>query len=236
MVVWLFAGGGESEIRALIPFLEKHFSPGIRFDRKTPVRKKPGAKPGKYLTASHGKTGRSLAREIKNRLAQSLSKESLCDLILVLDDLDCRDSDKATLSLQKPIFDCLGQHTPYCIGFASPEIEAWLISDWGNTFSVHPSFSGKRQKAMQYRLAQTDGVDFSKPESFGQYDPEKDSCDKKLSQCIVEASINISDKGDIVFSKARHTPEMLPGIDPENVCAKCPLFRSWWNRLKSILL
>lgn len=34
MVIWVFAGGGESEVRGLIPFLRKHF-PGCTFERKT---------------------------------------------------------------------------------------------------------------------------------------------------------------------------------------------------------
>ena len=46
MVVWVFAGGGEAEVRGLIPFLEKNF-PSYKFERKTPVLQKPGPKPGK---------------------------------------------------------------------------------------------------------------------------------------------------------------------------------------------
>ena len=46
VVVWVFAGGGESEVRGLIPFLEQNFS-NCKFERKTPARQKPGPKPGK---------------------------------------------------------------------------------------------------------------------------------------------------------------------------------------------
>ncbi len=46
MVVWVFAGGGEAEVRGLIPFLEKNF-PGCSFKRKTPINQKPGPKPNK---------------------------------------------------------------------------------------------------------------------------------------------------------------------------------------------
>lgn len=48
MVVWLFAGGGESEIDGLVPFLRKHF-PHCHFERITPARIKRGPKPGKKL-------------------------------------------------------------------------------------------------------------------------------------------------------------------------------------------
>jgi hypothetical protein len=234
MVVWLFAGGGESEVQGLVPFLRKHFSLAVYFDRKTPVRKKPGPKIGKKPVVSHGKTGKSLAQEVRLRLQIALKNEPACDLILVLDDLDCKDPQKATESLKDSIFSGMVKQTPYCIGLAAPEIEIWIVSDWENTFSVHPSFAGKRQKTMKYRLAHTEGLNFSLPESFGNYDPERDSCDKKLSECIIEASIHAAESREVPFSKARHTPEMMTMLNPQNVCTKCPLFRHWWNRLTDL--
>ncbi|MDD1428476.1 hypothetical protein MEO94_29330 [Dolichospermum sp. ST_sed9] len=64
MVVWVFAGGGEAEVRGLIPFLEQNF-PGCKFERKTPVLQKPGPKPGKV--SGYGKTGKSLIRHERMR-------------------------------------------------------------------------------------------------------------------------------------------------------------------------
>lgn len=91
MVVWVFAGGGVSEMTALVPFLYKHFS-GCSFERKTPYRKKPGPKLGKpKARSSLGKTGKSLAEQIKSELAIAL-KSGFSDLILVIDDLDCNDA------------------------------------------------------------------------------------------------------------------------------------------------
>ena len=92
MVVWVFSGGGESEVRGFLPFLEKTF-PGCRFERKTPIRGKLGPKPNK--ASSYGKTGKSLIDQIKQELPLALKAEpNKCDLILVFDDLDCRDSKK----------------------------------------------------------------------------------------------------------------------------------------------
>lgn len=123
MVVWVFAGGGEAEVAGLIPFLEKHF-PGCRFERKTPVKMKKGSKPGKQN--SYGKTGKSLIKEISERLPIALQYESgKCDLILVFDDLDCRDVIKHKENFLGAI-----SKIPECndinkfIGFAAPEIEA----------------------------------------------------------------------------------------------------------------
>jgi hypothetical protein len=92
LVIWLFAGGGEAEIRGLVPFLRKHFNK-CSFDRKTPVIRKPGPKPG-IQPPGYGRTGKSLVTEIKERLEMALSKGERCDQILIIDDLDCRDRDR----------------------------------------------------------------------------------------------------------------------------------------------
>lgn len=92
MVVWVFAGGGEAEVRGLIPFLEKNF-PECRFERKTPVRQKPGPRPSK--TVSYGRTGQSLIKQISEELPIALQYEpNKCNLILVFDDLDCRSPER----------------------------------------------------------------------------------------------------------------------------------------------
>ncbi|RLC14293.1 MAG: hypothetical protein DRI57_14680 [Deltaproteobacteria bacterium] len=91
MVVWLFAGGGESEIEGLMPFFRKNF-PLCHFERRTPARIKKGPKPGKKRYGP-GLTGKGFADQIKKILATALLSET-CDLILVLDDLDCKDADK----------------------------------------------------------------------------------------------------------------------------------------------
>ena len=92
MVIWLFAGGGEAEVRGLVPFLEKHFA-HCSFRRMTPVIRKPGPRPG-MRSPGYGRTGKSLAVEIRERLSVRLSKGDTCDAILVVDDLDCRDYNK----------------------------------------------------------------------------------------------------------------------------------------------
>jgi hypothetical protein len=88
VVVWVFAGGGEAEVRGLIPFLTQNF-PGCQFQRKTPVRRKPGPKPNPLM--SYGRTGKSLIEQIQEQLPIALKAErNQCDLIFVFDDLDCR--------------------------------------------------------------------------------------------------------------------------------------------------
>jgi len=139
MVIWLFAGGGESEIRGLVPFLEKHF-PGCSFDRKTPVKRKPGSRPG-IKPPGYGRTGRSLVSQIKERLRTALLKEDECDVILVIDDLDCRDENEQRTKFSEAIDSIDGSAgINRFIGFAAPELEAWIIADWDNSIARHPDF------------------------------------------------------------------------------------------------
>jgi hypothetical protein len=270
VVVWVFSGGGESEVRGFLPFLEKTF-PGCTFERKTPVRQKPGPKPNK--AASYGKTGKSLIDQIKQELPLALKAgPNRCDLILVFDDLDCRDSQKQKKKIKK-ILDEISKKIPEFadikkfgsgaevrffaflilmhkglyriaslllqdyqkfVGFAAPEIEAWIIADWNNSIAKHPDFRG-RHKRMRWWLSTEKKVSFENPESFSEYDAEKDCCREKLSDALYDSTIvqHESNLDQARFSKKLHTPSLLMAIDPNEVQKKCPLFHELYNYLNN---
>lgn len=145
MVVWVYSGEGEAEVRGFFPFLDKTF-PGCRFERKTPVRDKPGPKPNK--ASGQGRTGKSLIEQIKQELPLALKAEpNKCDLILVFDDLDCRDSETQKLKILSEI-----STIPECadlekfVGLAAPEIEAWIIADWNNSIAKNSDFRGRHER------------------------------------------------------------------------------------------
>ncbi|MEH2379531.1 MAG: DUF4276 family protein [Nostoc sp.] len=232
MVVWVFSGGGEAEVRGLIPFLEQNFS-NCKFERKTPVRKKPGPKPGKGN--SYGRTGQSLIEQISKELPIVLRCEpNKCNLILVFDDLDCR-----TLEVQeKKILDGI-LSIPECadiqifVGFAAPELEAWIIADWSNSIARHPDFKGRHER-MRYWLSQEKNIPFNEPESFSEYDEDRDCCREKLSKTLVDSSVLAEfDSRSTRYSKGLHTPALLQDIRPEEVQRKCPLFRKMYNYLNN---
>ena len=227
MVAWVFAGGGVSEMKALIPFLNNHFS-GFTFERKTPYRKKPGPKPGKLETRSSlGRTGKSLAEQIKFELALAL-KSGFSELILVMDDLDCNDATTREKLFLDAIDSIPGtENVVKQVGFAAPEIESWLIADWDNTFANDIDFRGRHEK-LRWWLS-TKSVPFNNPESFSKLDTERNTCEEKLSELIVEASQR--DEGKERFSKGTHTPRMLMNVNPDIVCGKCPHFRGFYLRL-----
>ncbi|MEG4500547.1 DUF4276 family protein [Microcoleus sp. F10-C6] len=231
VVVWVFSGGGEAEVRGFFPFLEKTF-PGCRFERKTPVRQKPGPKANK--ASSYGRTGKSLIEQIKQELPIALKAEpNKCDLILVFDDLDCRDS-----QIQKSKILTELSKIPECadiekiVGFAAPEIEAWVIADWDNSIAKHSDFRGRHER-MRWWLSKEKNVRFTIPESFSEYDSDKDSCREKLSEVLIASTIveHESNFDKARFSKGVHTPLLLREIDPNEVQKKCPLFRELYNYL-----
>jgi len=232
VVVWVFAGGGEAEVRGLIPFLQKNF-PGCQFERKTPARIKPGSKPGKVT--GYGKTGKSLMEQITQELPIVLQcQPKKCDLILVFDDLDCRDVNSQREKFISAISKINESHDiPQYIAFAAPEIESWIIGDWDNTIAKHPDFRGRHEK-MRWWLSTQKNIPFDDPESFSKYDQDRDCCQDKLSQLIVDSSISLELNFDIQsvrFSKGLHTPLLLLIIVPENLQKKCPLVRELYNYL-----
>jgi hypothetical protein len=65
MVIWLFSGGGQTELQGLIHFLGTNYS-FHRFERKTPARLKPGPKANRLPTQRNlGRTGKSLNKSVK---------------------------------------------------------------------------------------------------------------------------------------------------------------------------
>ncbi|MFN6513603.1 MAG: hypothetical protein RMY29_003750 [Nostoc sp. CreGUA01] len=229
VVVWVFAGGGEAEVRGLIPFLEKNF-PGCSFKRKTPINQKPGPKPNKIN--SYGRTGQSLIEQIKRELSIALQYEpNVCDLILVFDDLDCRDP----IRERERILSAISAYSdiPIFIGFAAPELEAWIIADWNNSVAQHPDFRSRHQR-MRWWLSTQINIPFDDPESFSEYDLERDCCQEKLSQALIDSSVlDEFDSSSTRFSKGLHTPELLAYLNPSEVQRKCPLFRELYNYLNN---
>lgn len=245
MVIWVFSGGGEAEIGlrkteqrkhkidqgGLIKFLQKNF-PHCTFVRKTPAHIKPGPKPGSSV--GYGRTDKSLIAQISEELPIALRNEpGKCDLILVFDDLDCRNPIEQREKFLAAISKIPGtEKISKFIGFAVPEIEAWIIADWGNSIARNPDFRGKHER-MRHWLSTEKNVPFDHPESFSEYDSERDCCQEKLSTALVDSSVlEEFDIHTTRFSKGYHTPLLLLEIRPNEVQIRCPIFREFYNYLQ----
>jgi hypothetical protein len=253
VVVWLFASAGHSEIRALPEFLNKNF-PQLTFVRKFPISRKPAPKlrSDRVPTLAHqGASGYGLAKCITQVLKDTFYKgEEICDLILVIDDLDCCNQVQRTRlfmeSVERAVTELQTSHRftieqiakitdiSRHIAFAVPEIESWIIADWSNTIANNSSKFRTREVVMK-RYLQTKGIACDSPESFGELDPIKQTCKEKLSEILIESSrLNFEQTsvyGLEIYSKALDTPEMLRNLDIQTVSAKCPYFRNLCNYL-----
>jgi Domain of unknown function (DUF4276) len=236
MVVWVFVGGGEAEARGLLPFLQAKFS-NCTFERKFPAGlkqnpKKP-RKPNqeeweqKQKENARGATGRGLVEQIKKRLQDSIAHGETCDLILVFDDLDCRDANKQHEQFHQTIVETLrGHQIDTFIAFAVPELEAWIIADWDNIMSQHVKFRSG-YFAVKSKLKKK-GVSFEQPEEFSEYDNERDCCKVKLST-IIQNAIFCEIKQ--YYSKGTDTPDLIQRISTSNVSQRCPHFRQFYQKL-----
>jgi hypothetical protein len=174
------------------------------------------------------------AKQIKAKLNDKIKQgDPLCDAILILDDLDCCCNDE-----RKSLFnDTVNQagngafkEIRRIIGFAAPELEAWVIADWDNTLAKHIDFR-KNHQAMQGWL-KNNHVSFDAPEKFSFYDGSKNSCHDKLSELLIESSRQIN---QTVYSKARHTPFLLhESLKPDAVARKCLIFRDFFTQLQGL--
>lgn len=228
MVVWVFSGGGETEVRGLIPFLKRICS-DHSYERKSPVRQKPG--PRAPIGLGHGRTGKSLGQQIEKLLSESLVRGERCDLILIIDDLDCHDPNARRALFHSSIekVDNAADIDNF-VAFASPEIESWIIADWDNSIAADPGFQGSHIR-MRHWLSTQRAVPFDRPETFGSFDEAKDSCHDKLSDAIIDSSLHCCARSR--YSKGIHTVRFLGQISPEVVSGKCPLFRELRIRLTS---
>lgn len=222
MLVWIYAGGGHAE-SVLEEFFEGRFKE-VAFDLKTPRRVKLGPKANKRTAARYdGNTGESLATEIREQLKWW---DGSAQVMLIIDDLDCDDAEKRRTLLSNAAKSLPeGYPVPLVlIGLAVPEIEAWLIADWGGTFDKNSKFKPCSQPLKKALL--NAGVPVENPEDF--------DCAKygKLSRILENEAASVC---KFHYSKQTDTPDLFLQINPESVAAKCPHFREFWRELKRTL-
>ncbi|MCX5934604.1 MAG: DUF4276 family protein [Pseudanabaena sp. LacPavin_0818_WC45_MAG_42_6] len=252
IIVWVFAGGGQSEIEGLLPFLRKEFPlPNYDFKRVTPVSNKDGRKPNKQNDklkkerSPQGLTGKSLLKELQERLNHKFKlNDPMCDLILIFDDLDyppeginapnefCQLKSQEFVALLNQVWKNNPNITPvnHVIGFAKPELESWVIADWDQTLARDPKFRDKC-KAMQHWLVTDRQLSFSNPEDFGLDPAFPQSYHQKLSNAIIQAS---EQKEGMRYSKQLHTARFIRQLDSAIAQQKCPEFRKFFTNLSRL--
>jgi hypothetical protein len=226
VVIWLFAGGGPPEYSGLVKLLQKEF-PEYHFERQLPqLAHKPIGKPNRAVPIVRSTTGSDLLRAISERLSflftrksleERLLKDSLCDAILVIDDLDCRRWQGLVCNdIESPGFhqiqnNYIQQVTRSLIQAKdpldermknrldevqfNPKIIVGFASPKIESWIIadwgncqHRDFPQHQWIRMKQWLRDVAQLDFDNPELYGGFNPETGVCQVKLSEQIVEAS------------------------------------------------
>ena len=74
---------------------------------------------------------------------------------------------------------------------------------------------------------------FDRPESFGEYDPERNCCQEKLSELLIVSSRVPEDQGK-EYKKSEDSPELLLRIEKEILVQKCPMFRHFYYFMQTL--
>jgi len=231
LVVWVYAGGGDTEAVGILPFLRSNLL-NCTFELRSP-KPKPGPRPGKVIY--DGRTGRSLISEIRSDIQHFW--DSSADIVILVDDVDDDDPDNREQALRNAALESIrakiqnqqgGRIPTITVCLAVPEVEIWLLADWSNTFGV--SFSFCEWAAKRELVAR--GVDFDHPERFGVRD-ERGRYANKISDIIKEVILlKCEDKRTrlgMKYSKATDTPDLLRHADPAAISRKCKYFRRFWT-------
>lgn len=265
-----FITGGYTEAGYMQRFLEK-INPNLTFHQKMPNKPRrkisriekaggPGSESSLIKDEFSGITGNSLI----NKACQCLSlpsvqkeiEEGLIDAILVEDDTDDRfigksedwinqdEGAKRNLLLQASHKDL-----PVVFLYASPEAEAWFISDWDNGFGwlynspdVVLQLNADERRYFATKLRRYILVNLLKNDmnSIEDYGFNENGVYEKLSNRLIKiVGIELKDQirsdskankqyvhdieasRDLYYSKKKHGSMMMKRIDPDVVAGRC---------------
>lgn len=258
--MYYFHTAGKTEYGGLDLFL-KQINPGIYWDRQFPTRQRGAGKPkrsneppSERKMVESGTTADELIQAMLDRIREHPETylHDHCAGILLEDDADCRFSNLKELEEERDnialkIQEILGQEVPFYFLVASPEVEAWLLADWNESFKSYYHSVYRRlgvnpfgfENRLKTYLTENVLKGFEEQiELYGQ--PPKNnngiiSCSIKLSDQIIAAFATVA--GSYVetheaviqddgfrYKKDRDGKIMLGDIRPSQVADVCRIF------------
>ena len=226
MTIGYFCSAGFTETGGMGRFLAR-INPDIEWKRCFPAVNKPGPKLGAKPVprpADQGATGRDLERRMMGRLRRyHPCPDPENDGFLLIDDADCRFCDASDAEIEASredlaarVAECTGR--PFFRLLASPEIEAWLVSDWEEGFGRQYANFAQRLRA-RLRNEVLDGETWEEVENFG-CPLQNGTCARKLSREI-ETLVELLAQDGQRYSKRTDGVEMLRRIRPDRVSQRC---------------
>lgn len=259
-----FFTGGFTELNAMKSFVERingnadytQLCPNAPRKSRDSIRNRQSID-----NSQSGLTGDSLLNYVLEVVKKPYFIRESYDAILIEDDKDARFINEETASIDLESWEDFkeniqrqlaekGVTVPVIIFLAAPEIEAWFISDWENSFGqVYRGTNGLNVPQNSYfstvfRKYINDRILTEKYseaiESYGYFDGEY----KKLSEEI-QTALNCNDfmgkytpafqHSPIRYSKRKQGEVMLRSIDPSIVLQHCTLFfKEGFLALKSL--
>lgn len=241
-----FCTGGYTETGGIKSFLEK-INPNVYWERCFPTVDKPCLVRGRMnstpVASYNGITGPALVEMMYNRLSKYY-KNSEFDGFLMIDDLDCRYQSCLTEDINlfvethsNEVQKILERQVGVYVLFASPELEAWFIADWNN------SFAKQYPRSVVYNIQEKLKRDIIKDhwdnnlELFGGAFVNG-GCESKISTEIQNAFtlVGIDEQKRVyAYSKRNEGVDMLKRIEPEQVSSKCNIcFSPQFNKLRAL--
>lgn len=251
---------GYTESGAMQVFLGK-INPQYEFKQYLPnkTRKRKGD-PKSIAADLSGLSGNSLLEKIYAVLDLPVCKKEImqCKAILIEDDLDGKFhgwSEKMIREYQDKITVAvcshLGKEIPVILLYASPEIEAWFVADWDNSFQYMLLNGGwgaditrEAREYFNYQLRHYVNVSILREytdqiEEYGYFDGKYYKLSDQLI-CAIERNAKdyvveitrqnsgsegladqIKSSRTLYYSKKTHGQRMLKNIDPRLVASKC---------------
>lgn len=250
-----FFTGGYTEYLAMKSFLEK-INTQLNYIRLCPVSARKsraairGREIGNLRGDTNGLTGKALTDFVLSEVDKDYFKREAYDGIVIEDDKDSRflikiqggcalanqTEWKEHQKLMQNKLKAKGITVPIIYFLAAPEVEAWFVADFDNSFGTVYQNQLKAQNGYfmtQFRkyLVQeilTDSYS-EQIESYGYFDGKYRKLSEELQSALKLKTFLPKFKGappvaDIEYKKTDNGSEMLRSIDPEKVAKKCQVF------------
>ncbi|MFW5670133.1 MAG: hypothetical protein ACOCM4_13010 [Acetivibrio ethanolgignens] len=260
-----FFTGGYTELTAMKTFLKK-INSKVDFIQLCPVKERTSKLQIKQRTKHTGAmakkhsglTGEALIKYVTDFVKTERFKNESYDAILIEDDKDERfleelPDGKGKLNLNEwTMFkDSVGKKIHEVLPdirviffFAAPEVEAWFLADWENSFAKIYKDELKTQKNDKFNVVFRKYINENiltkryrkNIEEYGYFDGEYRKISYEIQKALgaseVWRSMNVTEPIEIHYSKKLQGSEMLEEIEPKKVLKYCnQFFKEGYNAL-----
>lgn len=264
-----FFTGGYTELYGMTQFLKK-INGEAGFIKLTPTRERK-SKEDIRNRARHmemiskresGLTGKKLIDHVKNFVQEERFKEERYDMILIEDDKDDRFltiqadgtaaiDEKEWETFKQEVQEQLqkaGVTIPIIMIMAAPEVEAWFLADWDNSFGQEYrqilSNDQNQYFSTKFRIHINEEILTERYkndiESYGYFDSQYVKLSERIQKSLEEIDFMGGYSGEyptesVRYSKTKNGGRMLANIEPQSVLQKCPhCFREGYYKLQEL--